>query len=80
MDDNLRTSLVGLSDLIAEWDTLRVHYPDAVKDIDTANAIYNDWDRAILDSDNGDTAAAARMMTNADKRIGSLPKSSGADC
>lgn len=79
-DSDLRTNLVGLGDLVDYWDTLREQYADATPDIDTATEIYELWMTAVLDEENGDSAAAERGMAAAEKLIEKLPETSSADC
>lgn len=80
VDDNLRTVLVGLSDLLGAWETLRNHYPDSVPDIDTAREIYELWDEAVLNVDNGDLDAAQTAMDEAESLLEELPDGPSSDC
>lgn len=73
-DDSLRTNLIGLGDLIDEWDTLRIHYPQVTAQIDRALEIYDAWESAIAQRDAGDAAASSRDMANAEEVIGRLPE------
>lgn len=73
-EDTLRTNLVGLGDLIDEWDSLRIHYPDVVPQIDRAQEIYADWQSALALRDDGDTPASAREMAKAEEAIDALPQ------
>ncbi len=80
VDEKLRASLVGLSDLVDYWDTLRTQYPDAEDDINTGMAISQKWDEAVLSQDNGDDAAVSKAMGAAEKLIAELPEEAGSDC
>lgn len=80
VDDMLRTNLVGLADLLAEWDTLVPHFPEYADDIGRANAVERLWDMAVLSEENGDTSAAAAHMADAEELLGELPESAGPDC
>lgn len=74
-DDTLRTNLVGLSDLIDEWESFRGQVPDAVADIDLAEQIYVRWDTALLSMDSGDSRTAQQEMAAAERLLGELPES-----
>lgn len=80
VDDNLRTMLVAFSDYLSYWDSLRPHYPEAVASIDTAQEIYDLWDQAMLDRDNGDLDAAQSAMLEAEKLLDQLPTGDMSDC
>lgn len=80
VDDKLRRSVVGLTDLLDYWDTLRTQFPDAVDDIDAGIAIAQKWDEALLSRENGDDAAADKAMASAEKLVAELPKEAAADC
>lgn len=80
VDDNLRTMLVAFSDYLSYWDSLRPHYPEAVASIDTAQEIYDLWDQAMLDRDNGEAEAAQAAMVAAEKLLEELPTGEMSDC
>lgn len=80
VDDTLRTSIVGLGDLTGYLENLRVHYPDAAASIDVAGEVYQLWDEAIIDVDNGDDDAARAAMDEAERQIATLPESEAIDC
>ncbi len=79
-DGTLRTSMVGLGDLTDYWETLRVQYPDAAADIDTALAVREQWMTALVDQDNGDQAGAKKAMAAAEKLIKKLPEVAAVGC
>ena len=79
-DDRLRTSLVGFSDLLEEWDVLRIHFPTQEADFDRAREIFQAWDRAILSEENGDFDAARSAMADAEKLLNELPASAAPEC
>lgn len=80
VDDKLRTSLVGLSDLLDYWDSLRSEYPSSAADIETGIAIYEQWDKALLSKENGDEGAAEKAMASAEELIAKLPTEQAANC
>lgn len=79
-DDTLRTSLVGLSDLLAEGDALRDQYPEASKSVETARQISDAWQEALVHADNGDAPAAALSMALGERLIGTLPERTAVGC
>lgn len=80
VDDNLRTNLVGFSDLLGSWETLRTQYPELVPDIDTAEAVYKAWDQALLSNDNGDESESDASMLEAESLLNELPEDAPAGC
>ena len=74
VDDALRTNLVGLGDLIAEWQNLRVHVPSAVPDIEVAEAVHEKWDEALILTENSDLREAQLAMNDAEELLSELPK------
>lgn len=80
VSDELRTNLVGFSDLLAEWDGLRPHFPDEGEAIDLAHELYEKWDSALLSSENGDMKAASEAMVEAEQILGELPEEAGLNC
>lgn len=80
VDDTLRMNLISLKDQLDTWDTLRPHTPEAVADIDTAQRIYDAWDKALLASDNGDAAGAAAGMADGEELLAGLPRTSPDNC
>ncbi|WP_458040310.1 MULTISPECIES: hypothetical protein [Bacteria] len=79
-DDNLRTNLVGLSDLLGETESLKRQYPDSGASIDLAQAIFDKWDAAILGLDNGDASAARAAMADAEDLVEELPSRDAVTC
>lgn len=79
-DDSLRMSVLAVSDLLETWESLRPHYPDAVPAIDTAQAVRDTWDEALLSLENGERGPAVDLMVTAEALIAELPESAGAGC
>lgn len=80
VDETLSMAVLGLSDLLDNWDGLRPHYPEVGADIDTAWAIRDSWDEALLNMENGETAAAQEAMAQAQELIEQLPATSLDEC
>lgn len=80
VDDTLRTTLVGFSDLLSEWEMLRPHFPEHEADFDRAQALYEAWDRAVLSEENGDSGGARNAMAEAEDLLDELPADAGPDC
>lgn len=80
VDDDLRMNLVGFSDLLSEWDSLRPHFPEAEADMDLAQSIYNLWDRAVLSMENSDPGAGNAAMSEAEGILAKLPETALEGC
>jgi hypothetical protein len=79
-DDNLRTNLVGLSDLLGETDSLRLHYPEAVPSIEIAEAVYLKWEFAIVSIDNQEESESRTAMAEAEDLLEELPAQDDVTC
>lgn len=79
-DDSLRMSVLAVGDLLDTWESLRPHYPEVGAEIDTAHAVRNSWDHALLSLENGEAAEARVHMAEAEEHIGELPETAGPDC
>lgn len=80
VDSTLSMAVLGLSDLLDYWDSLRPHYPEVGHDIDVAWAIRDAWDEALLAVENGDPSVAQGAMAKAQGLIEDLPSSSPDAC
>lgn len=72
VDDDLRLSVLAMSDQVAYWESLTDEYPEAVEDVASADTVVDFWDQALLEYDNGDMAAANANMISADEVIRSM--------
>lgn len=72
VDDDLRLSVLAMSDQIAYWESLEDEYPGTADDIDSAEMILNLWDQALVEQDNGDADAAQSAMVRAEGILASM--------
>lgn len=72
VDDDLRLSVLALGDQLSYWESLRFNFPEVSADVDRAQRVYDLWDTALVDSDNGDSDSARLAMLEADEEIESL--------
>src|SRR5690625_341623 len=79
-DEGLRMALIGFSDLLGEWESLRAHFPDREEDFDRAGALYDAWDKALLSEENGDSKAADEAMAEAETLLRELPATRDNEC
>ena len=73
VDDNLRLSVLSMSDNLLLWESMRSHFPEYDDAIDDAQRVRDLWDEALLSLDNGDEAAAEQAMLAAEDVLDELP-------
>ncbi|WP_281966189.1 hypothetical protein [Serinicoccus marinus] len=79
-DTDLRMAVVGVTELLAYWESLVPHYPEVAEDVSTAGEVVAAWDEAVLARDNGDVAGADAAVAEANELIDSLPETAQVDC
>lgn len=72
-DDSLRMAVLSLGDNLSLWIDLQRSFPDVADDVARAQKIYDYWDEALLQADNGDPDAAQKAMERAEVEIDRLP-------
>lgn len=79
VDDDLRLSVLSMSDNLLLWDSMRSHFPEYAEAIDDAQQVRDLWDEALLNTENGDEAAAQRAMVAAEEALEELPEVNASD-
>jgi len=79
-DGSFQTVLIGFSDVLEEWDSLRPHFPERVEDIDHAQALYAAWDNALKSQESGDSTDVERHLEEAEALLEELPEEPNPGC
>lgn len=77
---DLRTTLLGLEDLLSEWTVLRPHYPDRAEHFDAAQEAYEAWDEAVWHAENGESKEAGEAMARGEAALSKLPAEAPDEC
>lgn len=81
VDDNLRLSVLSMSDNLLLWESMRSHHPEYEGAIDAAWLIWEYWNDALAIQESGDGADARAAMLEAEESIEELPiESNETDC
>jgi len=79
VDDDLRLSVLAMSDSLLLWESMRSHFPEYEEAIDDAQRVRDLWDEALLNVENGDEAAAEQAMLAAEDVLEELPEGDVSD-
>ena len=79
VDDDLRLSVLAMSDNLLLWESMRSHFPEYDDAIDDAQQVRDLWDEALLNVENGDEAAAEQAMLAAEDVLEELPEGAASD-
>jgi len=79
VDDDLRLSVLAMSDNLLLWESMRSHFPEYDDAIDDAQQVRDLWDEALLNVENGDEAAAEQAMLAAEDVLEELPEGDVSD-
>lgn len=74
-NESLRMSVLSLGDNLSLWNDLQRNFPEVEDDVSRAQDIYDYWDEALLNADNGDQDAADKAMRQAEAEIDRMPTS-----
>ncbi|HLR57645.1 MAG TPA: hypothetical protein VK098_05630 [Beutenbergiaceae bacterium] len=79
-DGSFQTVLIGFSDVLEEWNSLRPHFPEHVEDIDRAQALYAAWDNALKSKEGGDFTDVEQHLEEAEALLEELPEGPNSGC